>query len=82
LDEKDVNSIQKAKEMFNNPHLKADLALISSNYSFLSKIYYTFGKTKHDAIRVYFRRKNVKEKLKNPQGDKGKAIYNKITVKK
>jgi len=31
---KDINSIQKAKEMFNNPHLKGGLPFISFNYSF------------------------------------------------
>jgi len=36
FDEKDVNSIQRTKEIFNNPHLKADLAFISSDYNFQS----------------------------------------------
>ena len=36
LDENDASSIKKAKDIINNADLKANLAFISSNYSFLS----------------------------------------------
>jgi hypothetical protein len=36
LDEKELSSIKKAKDIFNNSDWKANLAFISVNYSFLS----------------------------------------------
>jgi hypothetical protein len=66
------------KNIFNNPDLKANLAFISSNYSFFS-IYITRLEKQNmmlsESISVV---KTVKEKLQSPQGEKGKAIYKKL----
>lgn len=72
---KDINSIQKAKEMVNNPHLKGGLAFISFNYSFHVLHVWKNKTWCYLSISVI---KTVKEKLKNLQRDKGKAIYKKI----
>ncbi|KAL4097204.1 hypothetical protein QTP88_022015 [Uroleucon formosanum] len=78
LDENDASSIKKAKDIFNNPNLKATLAFISSNYSFLSTYITRLEKQNmmlSESISIV---KIVKEKLQNPQGEKGKAIYKKL----
>jgi len=78
LDENDVSSIKKAKDIFNNPDLKANLAFISLNYSFLSTYITRLEKQNmmlSESISVV---QTVKEKLRSPQGAKGKAIYKKI----
>uniref|UniRef100_A0A2S2NDW7 DUF659 domain-containing protein n=1 Tax=Schizaphis graminum TaxID=13262 RepID=A0A2S2NDW7_SCHGA len=78
LDENDASSIKKAKDIFNNPDLKANLAFISSNYSFLSTYITRLEKQNmmlSESISVV---KTVKEKLQSPQGAKGKAIYQKL----
>jgi len=78
LDENDASSIKKAKDIFNNPNLKANLAFISSNYSFLSTYITRLEKQNmmlSESISIV---KIVKEKLQSPQGEKGKAIYKKL----
>ncbi|KAL4097517.1 hypothetical protein QTP88_022289 [Uroleucon formosanum] len=78
LDENDASSIKKAKDIFNNPNLKATLAFISSNYSFLSTYITRLEKQNmmlSESISVV---KIVKEKLQSPQGEKEKAIYKKL----
>jgi hypothetical protein len=78
LDENEVSSIKKAKDIFNNPNLKTNLAFISSIYSFLS-IYITRLEKQivllSESISVV---KTVQEKLQSPQRAKGKAIYKKL----
>ncbi|KAL4126775.1 hypothetical protein QTP88_010984 [Uroleucon formosanum] len=54
LDENDASSIKKAKDIFNNPNLKATLAFISSNYSFLST-YITRLEKQNMMLSEYFR---------------------------
>ncbi|KAL4148721.1 hypothetical protein QTP88_002890 [Uroleucon formosanum] len=69
---------KKAKDIFNNPNLKATLAFISSNYSFLSTYITRLEKQNmmlSESISVV---KIVKEKLQSPQGKKEKATYKKL----
>jgi len=78
LDENDASSIKKAKDIFNNPDLKANLAFISSNYSFLSTYITRLEKQNMMLFESISVIKIIKEKLQSPEGAKGKAIYKKL----
>ena len=71
----DASSIKKAKYIFNNSDLKANLAFISSNYSFLSTYITRLEKQNMMLSKSISVVKTVKQKLQSLQGEKEKDVY-------